>query len=801
MYDNLLEIRIASRALLKAPAFTLTALATLAFGIGLTTAIFSLVQATLLRPLPLPEPERLVQVWESHPERGVERNVVAPGNYLGWMEGARSFSSLSAMAVWSVNLAGEGAAERLPITYVTTGFHSALGAPMRLGRGFSAADVAEGAADVAVISEGLWRSRFAADPGILGREILLNGSRVKVVGVQATSVDFPVGTEIWAPMGFRAEARSFRGRYLQVLGRLAPGATLESARAEMQQIAARLAAERPDFNSGWSAAVVPLAEQLFGDYRRALWILLAATALVLLVACANLSGLLLARNAARRHELAVRGALGAGRRQLAGHLLIESLLLAVGGGALALLLARGSFGLLRRWPPVELPAFVALELDSRVLSFAFLASLACVLLFGLAPALAAARVGLRGSLAQGGHRALGRRGHRARTALVALEVALSLALVSAAGLLARSLATLHGVDPGFRTERLLTAQVHLTGEAYREPQRHVEFFTRLEERLVGRPGIEAVGSISWLPLGGRGSATAYRALDRPAPEPGEEPVTDVRIVTPGFFRAAGVRLLAGRLLDARDSAETPPAVVINQFAARELWPGEDPIGREIGMSWDEERPARVVGVVADLRLDALESEPRAALFWALPQLPNSFMSLFVSTAGRPESVAASVRSAVAEIDPTIPAAALASMDDVIAHGTSRRRFTASLLALFAGLGLTLSAIGLYGLLSSSVTERARELGLRMALGADRRRLLAEVVGRGLRTVLAGIAVGVPLVAVSGRLVAALLYRTSPFDATALALAPALLLAVGAAACTIPALRAARIDPAVVLREE
>jgi predicted permease len=801
MNDLLLQIRLTLRSLGRSPAFTATALATLAVGIGLTTAIFSLVRATLLAPLPLPAPERLVQVWESQPARGVERNVVAPGNYLGWMEGAKSFSSLSAMAVWSVNLAGEGVAERLPITYVTSDFHAALGAPMRLGRGFSAADAAEGASDVAVLSERLWRSRFAADPGILGREILLNGTRVTVIGVQAQSVDFPVGTEIWAPMSFGAEARTYRGRYLQVLGRLATGASLESARTEMRAIAARLAGERPDFNSGWSAAVVPLHEQLFGAHRRALWILLAATGAVTLVACANLSGLLLARNAARRRELAVRGALGAGRRHLVAQLLVESLLLGAGGGALALAAAAGSFTVMRRWLPVELPAFVALELDAQVLAFTGVATLFCVALFGLAPAFAAASAGLSESLEGAGHRTLGRRSHLPRTLLVTFEVALSLALVAAAGLLARSLATLHGVDPGFRAERLLTAQVNLTGAAYREDETHVAFFSRLEERLAAAPGIEAVGSISWLPLGGKGSATAYRAADRPAPPPGEEPVTDVRVVTPGFFRAAGVRLVAGRLLSASDTAEATPVVVINEHAARELWPSEEPIGREIEMSWGDQVRARVVGVVEDLQLDALDAEPRGALFWALPQLPNNFMSIFVRTVGAPETVASTVRAAVAEIDPTIPAAALATMEEVIAQSTERRRFTTSLLALFAGLGLLLSALGLYGLLASTVAERRRELGLRMALGADRRRLLAEVVGRGLRTVLLGIAVGVPLVLAAGRVVTSLLYRTSPLDPSTLVAAPLLLVAVGAAACALPAWRAARVDPATVLREE
>ncbi len=801
MTDLPFDLRVAARSLRRSPAFTLTALATLAVGIGLTTAIFSLVESTLLSPLPFREPSRLVQVWEAQPSRGVERNVVNPGNFMAWRENAKSFSGLSAIASWSVNLAGEGAAaERVPVAYVSHDFFQTLGAPLALGRAFSTSDVDAGAGDVAVISESLWRSRYSADRNLLGRRILLNGTPTTVVGVVAASADFPVGTQVWQPVPFGERARNFRGRYLQVLGRLAPGASLIGTRAEMQGIAARLASAHPDFDTGWTATVVPLDEQLFGDYRRGLWILLAATAVVLLLACANLSGLLLARNARRRHDLAVRGALGAGRSRIARHLLVESLLLAAGGGALALTLARSALSLFRLWSPIELPDFVAPTLDLRALGFAFAATLGCALLFGLAPALAAAREGLDNPLQEGGARALGHRSHRARTALVVAEVALSLALVAAAGLLVRSFTALRGVDPGFRVDHLLTARVDLAGPSYKDPQRQIDFFFRLERRLASSPGIESAGAISWLPLGGKGSATSYHALDRPAPSPGDEIYADVRVVTPGFFPTAGVRLVAGRLLGPQDDAEAPPVVVVNRFAAQELWPGEDPIGRELAMSWGEERRARVVGVVADLHVSALDEEPRGALFWSLPQLPNNFMSILVRTAGRPAAAAATLRRAVAELDPTIPAAAVVTMDDVIAHDTERQRFSSSLLTAFALVALLLAAIGLYGLLASAVSERRRELGVRMALGADGRRLLLEVVGRGLRAVGLGVLFGLPLVYATGKVVASLLFRTSPTDLWTLAAALLALLVVGATAGLLPALRAARTDPAAALRE-
>lgn len=796
-----LEIRTAARSLARNPAFTVTALATLALGIGLTSAIFSLVEATLLRPLPFPDPSRLVQVWEAFPERGTDRNVVGPANYLVWRESARSFSQLAAIASWSVNLAGDGSAERASIAYVTSDFLPALGVAPILGRAFDDGDYAADAGDVALISEDLWRTRFAADPDVVGHSVTLNGDPTTIVGVLPRGADFPRGTQVWQPYVLGEKARTHPGRYLEVFGRLAPGVTTKAADAEMKGIAARLAKSNPQLDAGWSATVVPLAEQLFGDYRRALWVLFAATGVVLLLACANLAGLLLARNAGRSHELAVRGALGAGRSRLARQLFVECALVAVAGGALALAVLHFGLGAFRSWLPFDLPAFVRPEVDARVFLFALGATGAGALLFGLAPAWSGSALGAVTSLREGGERALGRRGHFARSSLVVVEVALALALVACAGLLVRSLTTLRGVDPGFRVDHLLTARISLTGAAYRDPVPQREFFSRLESTLARQPGIEAVGAISWLPLGGSGSATGYHALDRPEPEPGKEPVADVRMVTPGFFRSAAVRLVSGRFLDARDTADAPLTVVISESAARELWPGENAVGRELTMAWGDERPARVVGVVADLHVTGLDVEPRATLFWALPQEPSNFMSILVRTSGRPELAASTIRNAVAAIDPTIPAASLASMQEVIARGTSRQRFVSSLLLLFAGLGLTLAAIGLYGLLATSVAERRRELGVRLALGADARRLLAQVVGRGLRLVAIGVAVGAPVVYLVGRIVASLLYRTSPADPLTLVAAPLVLFGVAALACAAPAARAAHTDPARVLRSE
>ncbi len=800
MTDLRFDLRVAVRSLLRAPAFTFTALATLALGIGLTTTVFSFSNALLLRPLPFREPDRLVQVFEAAPGRSIDRNVVNPGNFLRWREEAKSFSALAAFVGWRANLAGDGAAERVAIGYVSSDFFSTLGAPALLGRTFVAEDGVEGKDDVVVLSAALWKRRFASDPAILGRKILVDGAPVTVVGVAGETADVPAATAIWAPIAFGERHRSARGRYLSVIGRLAPGATIASATAEMKGLAARLEKERPEVDAGWTAGVAPLAAELAGDYRLASLLLLGAAATVLLIACANLSGLLVARHRERRHELAVREALGAGRGRIARQLLVESLLVAVTGGTLGVLLAAALVPLLRAQVAADLPVFLIPTLDARVVFFALAATLACGLLFGAAPAWRAAAFGLRAEIAERGARAGSRHGGRNRAALVVAQVALSLAVVAAAGLLARSFDRLRATDPGFASAGLLTARVDLAGPAWSKPEAQTAFYERLESTLAARPDVAAVGAISWLPLAGNGAATSFRAADQPEPPAGEAPVADVRVVTPGFFRAAGVELVAGRLLEARDDAAAARVVVINRSAARELWGDRDPLGRELVARYGDSAPARVVGVVADIRLNALERAPRATIYWNHAQLPLNFMAVVTRPRGDAAPVAAALRESVAGIDPQIPVSRVSAMEEVIAEATQRPRVTSSVVGAFALLGLVLSAIGLYGLLAGGVAEQRRELGIRLALGADARRLLAGVLARGLRLVGLGILLGIPLAFAVGRIVASALYETSPLDPLALGLAPLLLLAVGALAGALPARRAARTDPATVLRE-
>jgi predicted permease len=799
MIDFRFDLRLALRSLRRAPAFTATALATLALGIGLTTAVFSFVHSLLLRPLPFREPGRLVQVHEAFPARSIDGNPVNPGNFLHWRENAKSFSALSAYIGWRANIAGDGAAERLPIGYVSPDFFDTLGVRALLGRTFVAEDGVAGKDDVVVLAASLWRQRYGADPAILGRRILVDGQPTTVVGVAAETADVPASTALWEPIAFTERHRASRGRFYSVIGRLAPGATLGSARAEMKTLAARLEQERPEVDTGWTVTLAPLADELAGGYRRAVLLLLGAAGAVLLIACANLSGLLMARQFERRHELAVRGALGAGRGRIARQLLAESLVVAAIGGALGLTVAGAALPLLRALVARDLPLFLAPAIDGRVLGFTVGVTLLCGFLFGTAPAWRATRAELREAISDHDARAGSRLGWRS-SLLVVGQVALSLAVVASAGLLARSLDRLRSTDPGFRSSGLLAARIDLAGPAYAKPESLTGFYDRLEARLASRGNVEAVGGISWLPLAGNGAATSYHAADRPEPAAGEAPVADVRVVTPGFFRTAGISLLAGRLLEPGDQATAARVVVVNQVAARELWGDRDPIGRELVANYYDSAPARVVGVVADVRLSAIEEKARGTVYWSHAQLPSNFMALLVRPRGDAAPVVAVIREAVAAIDPQVPVSQVSTMEEVIAAGIRRPRITSSLLGLFALLGLALSAIGLYGLLSGAVAERRRELGIRLALGADSRRLLTGVLARGLRLVALGVAVGTPLALAVGKLVASQLYETSPLDPLALSAAPLLLLAVGAAACALPARRAARTDPATVLRE-
>jgi len=796
------ELRLALRSLARRPTLTLTALAVLTLGIGMTTAVFSLVRAVLLRPLPFSEPGRLVMLWESAPQRDLFRNPVNPGNYMRWKERARSFEAMSAYWAYGYehNVGEEGSAERVPMGVVAADFFDTLGVAMARGRSFRESDGVAGAEGVVIVSWDYWREKLASNPDVLGRPIRIDGERATIVGVAPAKLDFPLGARLWVPVPFGPEEREATGRGLHVVGRLAPGATLAGAAAEMEALAAALESERPDVNPMWTVELHPLDEELVGSYREPLWLLLAASTVVLLIACSNLSGLLLARNDERRHELALRTALGADRGALARPLLVEVALLALGGGFGGLLAAGLALRLLARTLPVDLPAFAAPAIDGGALAWSLAAALASASLVALASLWRSARIDVREALATSGARTAGGGGTRTRAALVIAQAALSVVLVAGAALLARSLARLLAVDPGFDVEQVLSGQLSPAGPGYETPVEQRDFYRRVEERLTGRAGVTAVGWSTGPLLSGLDWSTDFWAGDRPAPPAGERRVADIRGVTPGFFRAAGLRLLAGRFFEPSDGPDAAPVAVISESAARELWPGENALGLQVYLWWYGPRPAEVVGIVADLRINDLDADPRGLVLRPFDQWEHFGATLFVRSGASRAAAATAIRESVAEVDPTIPVAGLRTLGRALAENTQHPRFLAGLAGLFTLVALALTAVGLYGLVAGMIVARRRELGVRIALGATRSRLFGGVMLNGLRLVGIGALAGLPLAVAAARLLRSVVFEISPWDPWTLLLTVVVLAVVGALACLAPAARAAQLDSAEVLRD-
>jgi len=793
------DLRFAARMLVKRPGFALTGILTLALGIGANTAVFSVVDGVLLRPLPVREPERLVIVWEHNLPRSRTHNVVNPANFLAWKERARSFESFTAFTQWGMNLAGESEPERIQSGIVMPDFFATLGVSPRLGRGFAEPDGVPGAPGVVVLSDGLWKRRFGSDPGVIGGTLQLNGTARTVVGVMPASFAIPPGAELWVPQPVSENLRKAGGRYMMSIARLGPGVSVGEARAEMLSIAAQLEKEFPERDAGWSVTVAPLHEDLVREARPATLLLFGAVALVLLIACGNLANLLLARALGREREVAVRRALGASQGRLLAQLLTESLLLAAAGGALGVALAGPLLQALLGVVPAQVQALFEVTLNQKVLAFTALLSLASALIFGLAPAWSLARGSLASSLREGSAASgASRRSRRLSRLLVAAEIAVSVVLLVGAGLLLRSFERLQGVDPGFDA-RALTFEVSLSGPAYAEGAAQSRFFTEAVSRLAAIPGVEAAGAISWRPIG-NGSATSFTVSDRPQPAAGLEPVADVRMVTPGTFLALGMPLLRGRDFVPRDTPEQPTVVVVNDATVREFWPGQDPIGKRIKMEWGRELDAEVVGVVADVRLSGLDTEPRPTLYWAQTQLPNNFMSFVLRGTG-PEALLPSARAQLASLDASIPLARVGTLEQAVQDSLRQPRFTLALLAAFASAAALLAAIGLFGVLSFAVGQRVPEIGVRLALGARPADVLRLVLRDGVRLAVAGTAAGLLGALALARVLASLLFEVSPYDPGAFVGVLALVAAVSLCAALLPALRASRVDPVQALRAE
>ena len=801
------DLRHALRGLRQAPGFAAIAVLTLGLGIGANTAVFSVLDAVLLRPLPYPRPDRLVTLWER--ERGGTTQNTSFATFLDWQSRCRSLASLAVLSYWTPTVSGAGTPERLEGLRVSRDFFRTLGVRPALGRDFLAEEDVRGKNHVAVLSWGLWQRRFGGDPHLLGKTIVLTGTPYVLVGVLPRGLESLFSTnvykpaEIWAPLGYDPGLpQACRTcRHLRAVARLRPGVSLAQASRELDAVSRTLAAEHPRDYERPGAAVIPLAENLVGDYRRALWMLMGAVALVLAIACANVTSLLLARSQGRRGEMAVRAALGAGRMRLVRQLLTESALLHLLGGALgALLAAAGVSALLRATPP-NVPRLGAVAIDGRVLAVTFAVSLATGIAFGLVPAVRGSGAELRAALAAAGAGA-GGGGRRLRfgSLLVIADVALALTLAIGAGLMLQTLVRLLAVDPGFDTRRLIAAEISTSGPRYAEDAKVVAFYQRALERVRSLPGVEAAAVTSQLPLGGNFDGYGIRVEGNPAAAGEAELVPAQRYaVSPGYLLTLRIPLLAGRDLTARDQAGSPPVVLVNRAFARRVWPGREALGRRIQMGGPDAPWRTVVGVVGDVRHLGLDAPPEMQVYLPEPQFVDSAMVLVVRAAADPRPLAAAVRRAVWEIDGERPVENVATMDEVMRVSLARRLLSLRLLAVFAGIAVLLAMVGVYGVLSHSVAARTREIGLRMALGATPSGIVALVVGAGARQVAAGLVLGTGLALALTRFLSGLLFGVTAQDPATYACLALLLAAVALLAAFLPARQAARLDPAAAAR--
>ena len=804
MRDVIQDFRYATRLLLRSPSFTIVAIAALALGIGANTAIFSVVDTLLLRPLPYTEADRLAVIWEHNLPRDRKNNVVSPGNFIHWQELNQSFTELSALSMtFRTTLTGAGEATELPVQYVSAGIFRILGVRPALGRDFTPQDDAPGVR-VITISDRLWRQRFGGDPTIVNRTIMLDGRPNVVAGVMPPGFSILDRTvDVWSTIGLPPSARTPRGRWIGVVGRLKGGVTMAQAQADMVRVHQELTRRFPDFNTGWTANVVPLREQLTGTVKPALWVMLGAVGFVLLIACANVGNLVLARATARQRELAVRAALGAGRGRLIRQMLAESLLLSVTGATAGLVLAWWSVIALRTTIADRVPIarLDQVSIDATVLLFTAGAALVSALLFGMAPALTSAGARLTEALKDGGRAGSAARGARVRSVFVVVETALALILLVGSGLLLRSFVALMRVDPGFDPAHTMTVKVSIPTAKYRDAAQQQTFFNQLFEKLDALPGVTAAGGTSFLPIAGLGAATGFAVVGQPKPPAGQEPVTDVRVVTHDYFKAMGVPLLRGRTFDSRDSGTNIRRVIINQALARKHFPNEDPIGKRIIVSWNDEGPDEIVGVVGDVRQQDLETEARATIYWPPGRFTYPFMSVAIRTAADPRNVVAGAISALHELDPNVAAADVKTMDAVIDASVAQRRLTMLLLSIFALVALVLAAVGIYGVIGYSVSQRTQEIGIRMALGAQRARVLRMVVGQAMTLAAVGIAAGAVGAWGLTRLMQKLLFGVQPSDPGTFGAVAGVLALVAGVAASIPGLRATRVDPVIALRSE
>jgi predicted permease len=816
LHSVMSDCRYGARQFRRNLGFTLVAVLTLALGIGANTAIFSVINSVLLRPLPYHDPDALVMLWESNSQHVNSHNTVSPPNFLDWQSRNSVFSSMSFIFDERDNLTGNGDPQEVVVQDVSTNFFSLLGVNPLLGPGFTPENGQPGHGNVVIFSYGLWKERFGGDPSIVGKSILLNGHPQTIVGVTPQNFDWFIKDgsltgakpQMWSPFLFPQTFHDHKqmGRFMTVAARLKPGVTPSQAQIEMSTIAARLEQEDPDFDGHWGVNVVSLRDQISGDLRPALSILFGAVAFVLLIACANVSSLLLARAGSRDREMAIRTAIGASRWRIARQLLIESLLLALIGGGIGVALAFWGTNTLLAASPQNLLDLRAVSMDLRVLLFAVTSTLLAGLLFGFLPSYISAHSRISETLKEAGRGSSTSRRAFARNAFVVAQLGLALVLLTGSGLLIRSFVRLIGVDPGFDTAHLLTFKIALPRSKYSTDQLRVAFFQQLLSRISTVPGVRLASMESFPPLTGLGAATGVRLQGQRSLALSDLPVANVRVVGPDYFGTMRIPLRAGRLFNTHELAAEKHVTIINQAFADKYLHGVNPLGKKavIYMKSDaeaENQPSEIIGVVGDVHQLGLETAPEPTVYWPHSELVMSGMTILARTSSDPLALLSSIRNQLQQLDPELPMAAVATMDQLLADSLSRSRFTMLLLGIFAVVALVLAAVGIYGLIAYSVTQRTQELGIRIALGAQRGDVLRLVLMQGTRLTLFGVAIGVLAALALSRILGTLLFGVSATDPLTFAAVAGLLAVVALFACFVPARRATRVDPMIALRYE
>jgi predicted permease len=809
------DLRYALRQLRKSPGFSAIAVITLGLGIGVNTVIFSVVNAVLLRPLGFKDPDRLVRVWHVPPAKSFPEMTtfaVSAANFVDWENQNKTFEGMAIISFHGFTITGGDKPEQVDASSVSSGFFSTLGVPPMLGRVLSPEEDQPGRSQVVVLSHRLWQEHFGANPDIVGHNISLDGQSYLVAGVMPASFRFPDVAQMWTPMAWTDQERAVRGEHhYMVIARLKPGVELNQAQAEMNTISGRLEQLYPEDDKGWGAIVVPLHDDLVSDVRPALLVLSGAVGFVLLIACVNVANLSLAKTFSRQKEIAIRSALGATATRVLRQILTESVLLALAGGALGLAYAHFGVRLIVAYLADKLPRSIEVGLDTQVLAFTAIISLVTGIVAGVLPALRLTRGDVNQALKQG----LGRTdadsgGHRTRSILVVSEVALSLVLLVGAGLMIRSFQRLLAVNPGFDSRHVLTVTAMVSRAKFSLPAQQVSFFERVLQGVRALPGVESAGVIDDVPLDNGGSHQPIAIEGRPVVPMSEQPEVDVRLVSPGYMSALHIPIVRGRDVSNADIAGRPAVILISESMARQFWPGEDPLGERLTLTFFPGTVREVVGVVGDVKIDGLDqSRPSATLYFPLDQVSapanggwNSFpMTLVVRSAGDSRALVSAVSNAVHLVDREIPLRDILPMDDLVTNSVSQQRFNMLLLGAFAGLALLLAAVGIYSVLSYSVKRRVREIGIRLALGARLTDVLRMVVFEGMKPTLLGVAIGTAGALALGRALSSLIYGIKPTDPVTFLAVAMLLAGIALCASIIPAYRATKVDPMVALRYE